>query len=372
MISHRIVYVVSNIDKALSFEWLAEALAKRYQISFVLLNKSGSALEHFLLAQGIEFKRFSSATKLALVYSIFRTWGFLMKKKPRVLHAHLLEAQLVGLTAGWLARVPVRVYTRHNSNYHHVYFPRSVWMDIISNKLANKIISISSATDYTLYKLENVPKDKVVKIPHGFRFEYFIKPSADKIREVVDKWNIYESQRPIIGVIARHIEWKGVQYVVDAFIKFRDQYPNACLILANASGPYHDAIINRLSVVPVNSYRIIPFESAISGLYSLFDIYVHTPIDSVCEAFGQTYVEALAAGVPSVFTQSGVAPSFVVHGKNALVAEFKDSSSILDCMIELWKDEDLRARIAMNGRHDVLTRFSFDDMVNLLNKLYDE
>jgi hypothetical protein len=52
------------------------------------------------------------------------------------------------------------------------------------------------------------------------------------------------------------------------------------------------------------------------------------PIDDTIEAFGQTYIEALISGVPSVFTLSGVASEFIENGKNALVVDYKNSEQI--------------------------------------------
>ncbi len=40
-----ITYIVSNIDKALTFEWVAEFLdTSRFSLSFILLNPGDSAL----------------------------------------------------------------------------------------------------------------------------------------------------------------------------------------------------------------------------------------------------------------------------------------------------------------------------------------
>src|SRR5256885_4070776 len=38
----------------------------------------------------------------------------------------------------------------------------------------------------------------------------------------------------------------------------------------------------------------------------LLDVFVHAPIAPQVEAFGQVYVEAMAAGVPSVITRAGI------------------------------------------------------------------
>ncbi|MBL0097760.1 MAG: glycosyltransferase [Bacteroidetes bacterium] len=67
--------------------------------------------------------------------------------------------------------------------------------------------------------------------------------------------------------------------------------------------------------LPSDSYIKIEFERDLFSLYSIFDYFIHAPIDPSVEAFGQVYIEALAAGIPSIFTLSGIAPDFIVDGK---------------------------------------------------------
>ena len=102
----------------------------------------------------------------------------------------------------------------------------------------------------------------------------------------------------------------------------------------------------------------------------MFDIYIHVPVNPSCEAFGQTYVEALAAGIPSVFTLSGVAQEFIVHEENALVVPFKDSNAIYKAMLRLLNDLSLREKLSAEGFQSVSRMFSFEDYIRNLQKLY--
>src|SRR6185295_6562638 len=366
----RVVYIISRIDKSLGFEWIARGLKDDYHLTFVLLNQAGSHLEDFLTENEVDVKRILYRGKKDFVQALFKLIYFLISERPAVVHAHLWEAQLLGLPAAWLTRIRKRIYTRHASNFHHVYFPRSVWMDRLCNWLATDIVSISQATDRVLLDLESVPRNKIVKIPHGFEWEAFTGVSAERIQHIRSKWAISQSNA-VIGVIARHIEWKGVAFIVEGFKEFLKDYPGAILILANASGPEHMKIRSMLEGIPPNQFVIIPFEEDIGGLYQTFDFYVHVPVDSLSEAFGQTYIEALAAGIPSVFTLSGVAAEFIVDQKNALVVEFKNAHAIYRALDSLYKNKELRQVLAQNGRRDVISRFGISQMLFSLKQLYD-
>ncbi|MEO7989468.1 MAG: glycosyltransferase family 4 protein [Chryseolinea sp.] len=370
MAKKHVVYIVSHIHKSLAFEWIVSGLRKDIKFTFILLNPSGSLLEDFLIHHQINVKRITYRNKKDFIPAFLKTFFFLLFKRPQIVHAHLLDAQLIGLTAAWFAGIRKRIYTRHNSNYHHVYHPQGVKFDLWSNKLATHIISISQATDVTLHQLENASASKIIKIPHGFDLNLFAEVPAIRVDSIKAKWNI-PADRPIVGVIARHIEWKGIQFIIPAFKKFLEQYPTATLVLANASGPYHETLLKLLSDVQKNHIVLIPFEEDVTALYPVFDMYVHTPVDSLCEAFGQTYCEALAAGIPSIFTPSGIGAEFIQNEKNALLVDFQNSDSIYKAMINLWGNPELRNHLIKNGRQDVFSKFGLDSMLNSLKKLYD-
>jgi glycosyltransferase involved in cell wall biosynthesis len=101
-------------------------------------------------------------------------------------------------------------------------------------------------------------------------------------------------------------------------------------------------------------------------------VYIHTPIDSTCEAFGQTYVEALASEVPSVFTLSGIAAEFIRHGENALVVDFKNSDQIYDALYQLWSDEKMRDALSDKGKRSINPEFTLTLMLHRLKELYNE
>jgi glycosyltransferase involved in cell wall biosynthesis len=149
-------------------------------------------------------------------------------------------------------------------------------------------------------------------------------------------------------------------------------YPNALIVLANANGNYHSQIEILLQDIPQKNYAEISFEPQIFDLYQIFDIFVHVPISPSIEAFGQTYVEALAAGIPSIFTLSGVASEFVIHHQNAWVVPFKDSEAIYEAILEILNNKSVRESVVNQGRQDVQQKFNLEQMINKLAFIYEQ
>jgi len=295
-------------------------------------------METFLAERKIEFVRIAFSGKKDYVRATMQTRKFLKKNRTDIVHCHMRDANFIGLTAAKLSSIKKRIYTRHHSTYNHLYFPKAVKFDKAVNQLATEIVVISDVVKKTLLK-EDVPESKLTLINHGFNLSKFKLPDQTKVNELRIKYNL-DGTQPVIGVIARYIDWKGHQFIIEAFARLKKTYPQAVFVFANAVGP-QQVEIKKMILGRLDSSAIeIPFEEDLFSLYQLFDVYVHAPINANVEAFGQTYVEALAAGIPSVFTISGIANEFIVHEENALVVPHEDSASITTKSVEKFNLTD--------------------------------
>ena len=368
----KVVVIISNVDKAIGFEWLVEHIDRtRFELSFILLNDRPSYLGRFLTDCGVRVEELRFTGKKDIPGLILRTARILRRWKADVIHTHLFGANLIGQLAGRLARVRKRIYTRHSSNENRRYHGKQRF-DHLVNSLATQIVAISNNVRNVLENEEGVPSEKIRLLHHGFDLDRFDAVPREDVAKVASRYNPSD-RHPVIGVIARYSHWKGIQYVIPAFKRLLTTHTDAFLMLANAKrGDYRDQIATLLSELPPDSFREIEFEHDLFALYRLFDVYVHTPIDAELEAFGQTYVEALAAGIPSVFTLSGVAPEFIKDKKNALVVDFENSDQIYEAMVTLLDDDGLRTRLAAQGKQDVREMFGIEKMIRRLEEIYAE
>ncbi len=366
----RVVYIVSDIDKSIGFEWIAEGLdPKQFNLSFVLLNDKPSYLGKWLTARGIKVYEFPIGGKWRWPLMISKIMGILRKEKADVIHTHMYQADIIGQLAGRIRGVKKRVYTRHSSNESKKYHNKN-FIDKLVNSLCSDVVAISENVKNILIEQEKIDPAKVHLIHHGLDLKRFENVPSKDIEILRAKYNT-GNKHPVIGVIARYSHWKGIQYTIDAFAELLKYYPNALLIMANAKmGDYKDALAEKLKLLSSSSYEEIVFEPDLFALYQLFDVYVHVPIDPELEAFGLTYVEALAAGIPSVFTPSGVAREFIQDGKNALLVNFKDSSSILTAIKKILSDKELCKSLSDQGKKDVQKLFSLDGMIAKLETVY--
>ncbi len=366
----KIVYVISDIDKALAYEWVFENIDKsKFELSFILLNSKSSYLEKYLINANILVKRINYKSKFDLPVSILKMVYFFLVNRPSIVHTHLFDATLCGLIAAKLCAVKKRIYTRHYSTYHHQYFPRAVKWDRLNNWLATDIIAISNTVKNTLINYEFVEEKKIATIYHGFKLEDFFIQNIEMVNGLKLKYNPL-LKRPVIGVISRFTELKGIQYIIPAFSKLLSEYPNALLLLFNASGDYQKEIDKLLSELPNESYQKVVFENEITSIYHLFDVFIHVPINESIEAFGQTYIESMASGIPLIATKSGIANEILIDNDNSMVVPYKNSEAIYNAISLLLKDSDLKDRITKNALKTVTEKFEIHSMIGKLETLY--
>ncbi len=365
----KVTYIISDINNALAFEWIATYLDKdKAALSFILLNPGDSGLEQSLRAMQVPVTRIICRGKKDWPAAWMALYKNLKKDKPDIVHCHLQQACILGLSAAKAAGIHGRIHTRHHSSLHHIYMRKGIFWDKLINRLSTSIVAISGEVKKILIDWENVPAEKIVYIPHGFLLEQFKHPDESVVAALKVKY-VPANAWPVVGVISRFTEWKGVQYIVPAFASILEQYPDAVLLLFNASGDYAAHINTLLQTLPTKTYKTIPFERDIAAAYHLMNVFVHTPIDEHSEAFGQIYIEAMAAGIPMVATLSGIANDILVHKQNAWVAEYKDPMSIATGIRSLLSDKTLE-RSLINNERITADLFSLQNMLNSLTALY--
>lgn len=355
----KIAYIISDINKAVFFENTALALRDEgLDVCYIVINYENGALVEFLKENQFKCYTIKSGKISQSFPQILKVRRILKKEKVDTVHCHLAQANWIGLWAAYLGRVPNRTYTRHSGEPLKLIWKEQI-IDRIQNRLATNIISISQVID-ELLESQNVPSCKRTIIHHGFELSRFSENDPEEVTRIKDSYNP-NNNYPVVGVIARWMQWKGIQDIIDAFVLLLEEKPNAllCLFGAQGHGDYHEALSHHLHQIPPENVRIVPFENNVFDLYRLFDVYVHVPVNPSCEAFGQTYVEALAAEVPSVFTMSGIAREFIVHEKHALIVPFENPKAIADAVLRLLADQQLVQKLKTNGKQIVHELFDF-------------
>lgn len=199
----KVCYIVSDIDKAVAFEWIVQKIDKeKFELCFLLLLPPGPCfLETFLLEHKVPVKRIQLKSKKDFVTAFFSCFRILVRWNPEIVHCHLRKATLIGLFTSKLLGIRKRIYTQHHATFHHSYFPAAVKWDQLSNSLATDIVAISENVKQVLEKLEQVPLNKIHLIHHGFDLGAFSNVQVDRVEKLRKRYLPSNIKGPVVGEV---------------------------------------------------------------------------------------------------------------------------------------------------------------------------
>src|SRR5205085_8642071 len=288
----RLLYIVAQPVRWVAFEWIAGTLdPKRFRLSFLLLSEGPPALGPYLDELEIPWLHLAIRHRSQVPWLARRIAEQCRKERIQIVHAHFMNSCLAGLTGAFLAGVKCRLHTRHHAgpfpSSHRPWWGK--FYDQYNNRLSTRIVVPSRQVENVLVHRERVSLAKLVRIYHGFDLGSFSDVPEIAVELMREKYEL-GNRWPVVGVVARYEEIKGVHFIIEAFHALLIEQPGACLVLANARGKTMPRIREQLARLPPDSYREILFEENMPPLYALFDLFVHAPLAAEFEAFGQVYV----------------------------------------------------------------------------------
>jgi glycosyltransferase involved in cell wall biosynthesis len=167
---------------------------------------------------------------------------------------------------------------------------------------------------------------------------------------------------PLIGTVGRLQPWKAQHLLIDAMPQICSLYPEARLVivgdaLGGFSADYPSQLRDRANRLGVSDHvEFLGHRDDVHRLLAAFDVFV-TP--SVAEPFGIVTVEAMAAGIPVIGTDSGGTPEILSDGAG-LVIPTGDAQAIARSVTALLDDPSRAANIARTGQQRAREVFSIE------------
>ena len=288
----------------------------------------------------INYKVLQEVSKYKLYRYFLRMLWVVFRMQPDVVLSSGQHATFFTMPAAFFLKVPKRIYIRHHSHFHHKYkLYLGLILDHLMNFFATKIVAVSLVVKEVLI-LEKVPLSKIEVIYNGIELSSFRE--VRKSRALQHERSIFQ-----IGVISRLTEWKGVEYTAKAFRDFNRRYPNSSLHIIGAQADATSDVLEVLKDLPQDSFEMQLQNLDIPSFFAEMDVFIHVPTERADEAFGIVYVEALAAGVPSIFTKSGIICELSVPEKFCSVVPYKQSIGIFQSLEKIYNKEMLFEEIPL-------------------------
>lgn len=185
----------------------------------------------------------------------------------------------------------------------------------------------------------------------------FLRPAAD--RSVA-------ARGPVLLSIARLVPRKGIDTVIEALPAILTVHPTVTYVVGG-SGPdlaRLEQLASRVGVLDRVRFLGDVDDDALPALYASADLFVlptrEILADDEVEGFGIAYVEAAAAGVPSIAANAGGVADAVTDRVTGLLVPPASPASVAHATITLLGDPAYRARLARNARLNVEHNLNWD------------
>ena len=371
-----ICYIISDLTVLPSgnlFELTACKLNDIYgiKINFLLLSDKDSKLERSLFSLGFKVDSIYCKKKSDWPKALFFTILYLIRNRVKIIHCHLLAANIIGLIAGKFCLIPFRLYTRHHAMEHHRRHKKSLIFDYLSNYLCTNILTYSDVVTNILCNLEKVDRRKIYQSYPAIDLEQFAVKKELRAN-ILTKYDLKESDI-VVGVCSRFDPYKGLKYVIEGFGMAAKKYKNIKILFFGANGIEFESLSKFAEKnLPSNSYRFIEYENNMVDAYSIMDIFIHVPIAYDEEAFGLVYLEAMASAIACIFTISGISGKIIKNNENALVVGYKSSIEIYRALEKLILNKHLREKIGKQAQKDVVSSFPEKEVYKNLSYFYKQ
>ena len=185
-------------------------------------------------------------------------------------------------------------------------------------------------------------RKRVEVIPNGVDVKKF---TADVQSRALDKGNI------TLITTSRLVEKNGIKDIINA-LKF---LPNVKLKILGA-GPLESELKLLATGWPVEFVGYVS-QDEIPKYLNEADLFVRP---SLSEGMGNSFIEAMAAGLPVIATPVGGIPDFLKDGETGLFCEANNPKSIAKQVQRLIADEPLRNKLIANAKKMVEEKYDWN------------
>jgi glycosyltransferase involved in cell wall biosynthesis len=321
-----------------------------------------------LEAMGVRVHRLDTEGPRDMLSAIWRLRRVMRKERPDVVHTHLFGANLAGrLASPRRARV---ITSLHNPDYSYEdngtrQFRVRKALDRWSGNRYNRLfIAVSEAVkaDYELHTRFS----PIRVLPNYLDLGAFRArlAQADRARQRL-RLGVREDELLVLHVGRFHRQ-KAQDLLLEAFAEARIEDPRLRLCLVGEGPELPEA---RALAQQLNLEDAVMFTGALedtSPMYAAADMFV---FPSRWEAFGIALLEAMAAGLPVVATQTGGILELVSDGTGMLIPT-EHVTPLASAIVHLARDPEERARLGAAAARRA-SDFDAAPSVRRLEALYD-
>jgi glycosyltransferase involved in cell wall biosynthesis len=368
----KIVHLISSLNiggAEMALHWLLSRMDKqRFQNTVVCLLEIGPVGKH-IQASGVPVYALGMRRGQPSLRGFWRLVRVLRRERPHILQTWLYHADLLGLVAATLLRVPSTVWNLRASNMdmsHYHYLSR--WTVRLCALLSGwpEAVIVNSEAGRTFHAQHGYHPQRWTLIPNGIDTQHF-RPDTSARLAVRCELGLAPDTL-LIGLIARFDPMKDHATFLRAAGHLASVDAQAQFVLAGegvtGDNPELSALITQAQLN--GRMHLLGPRSDIPRLTAALDI---ASLSSVSEGFPNVIGEAMACGVPCVVTDVGDAARIV--GETGIVVPLRNPLALMEGWQQLIRVGAVgRKHLGCVARQRIQQNYSLEQIVQQYETFY--
>lgn len=374
-------------------------LTKKYEV--VLLSSPGPEMEDAKEKFGVRTIEVAMERHISLIKdltSLLKLIRIFKREKPDMVHSMTPKAGLLCMVAAWMTRVPVRIHT-----FTGLVWPTTKGVQRWVLKMTDRITCFCAT--HVIPEGQGVLNDlkaggitnKEMKVLGYGNVKGIDMTRFSHRPEIIEKAKAIRKDDVFTFLfVGRIVKDKGINELVEAYIRLHDEYSNVRLLLVGSFEESLDPISpTAKEQIEKTPDIIVAGEQSGDDLiayYAAADCFV---FPSYREGFPNTVIEAGAMELPCIVTDingsreiiTGVphqlssvdgdnevmnAPVSVSVKQNGIIIPSKDVEALYEAMMRMVTDKEMRGGMVKNARPMIESRFEQGFVRKCLYEFYEE
>lgn len=365
-------FLITTVPMSLNFfKGQIAQLNKDFDVT--LVSSPDKELKSTAKLEGVKYEALAMKRDISIKNDIISLMKFLYlfaKERPNVIHCNTPKASLLSLFAGFITRVPVRIYYVHGLRYEGASGGKRkllIFLETLSCFCATHIIAVSYGVKQ---KVESTLTNKNVSVihygsPNGLIINDFFAVNYDP-KVIRDEYNISEADF-VFGFVGRLVGDKGINELVNAFNELEQK--NIKLILIGSYEMDLDPLTQEtLDIIKANPNIIeVGFQKDVKKFLAIMDLFVSP---SYREGFGLSVLEANLMKIPVLVTSITGYSEIVQEGKNGFFVDPKDTLALFNKMKKFSQSRDSLLAMKQQCYDEVASKYSHKEVLEKALEYY--
>jgi glycosyltransferase involved in cell wall biosynthesis len=341
-------------------------------VHMVCMNDEGA--RDVVLASGVRHVPIPIRQTLAPLSDVVNLWRLVRlfrRAQPRIVESHQTKAGLLGSLAGWLARVPVRIYYNHGMAVLSAKGPKKWLLHVVekwANRFATHTLFCGASTRDAAVEGGYVRAEQARVLGEGtisgIDVEKFRPDESGEVRcRQREAWGL-GPDTVAVGFVGRLVPHKGILTLLAAWSRMDARVRERASLLLFGGITHVDAEIQdavRHAEASGTGVQFCGWVDDMPSCYAGLDLLV---LPSWHEGFPYSVLEAQATGLPAIVSEVSGNVDAVEHERTGLRVPVRDPDALARALERLISDEGLRARLGGAARQRILEHFQASDVLN--------